>query len=363
MMRRAAETPRQLAIILVGMLIACGPGRAPVPPDEVLPFGSDTILTRWTELPLAATSGSRFAVVSADWDSASFTNFAGRSLETLGGARQQAYLHPFQLFASRDTVYLADWGKRRTTAWTSEGKLIDSMPVVDVLRGSYVRARDAAGNRYFQVDPVPGRDGSGNQDSAAVVRSPPGLTRFDTVARLTPLELAQVSRDNQTRFERRVFSGNDIWGVWPDGTVWIARRFRNQLEMITPQGKVTRGPELPDPVFEITGPDRMEYLYSYPEEVRPKEMEVAWAIIHPPFYAAYTAPDGSVWLEKSKPAADSVRRIHVLDRSGGLQRVMVIQGQGRLLSVGAEYLLLGERFPEGVRLMRVRIGVRPRPVP
>jgi hypothetical protein len=211
------------------------------------------------------------------------------------------------------------------------------------------------------VDPLPGKDGSGNQDSAAVVRAPRDLTRFDTVARLTPLELAQVRRDNQTRFERRVFSGNDIWGVWPDGTVWIARRFRNQLETINPQGQVARGPELPDPVFEITGPDRMEYLNSYPEEVRPKEMEVAWAIIHPPFYAAFAAPDGSIWLEKSKPAADSLRRIHVLDRSGALQRVLVVKGQGRLLSVGQDQLLIGERFPEGVRLLQVLIPAKVSP--
>ena len=90
----------------------------------------------------------------------------------------------------------------------------------------------------------------------------------------------------------------------------------------------------------------------------PKEMEIAWAIVHPPFYAAFAAPDGSIWLEKSKPAADSIRRIHVLDRAGSLQRVMVIKGQGRLLSVGPEYLLIGERLPEGVGLMQVRIPQR-----
>ena len=345
---------RRLAGALL-LAAACGPGRAQVPPDEMLPFGSDTILTHWSELPLAATSQSRFVVVSADWDSASFTNFAGHALESLGGAKQHAYPHPFQVFASRDTVYLADWGKRHTTVWTPDGKLVDSLPVADALRGTYVRGRDAAGNWYFQVDPVPGKDGSGNQDSAAIVRAPHNLTRFDTVARLTPLELAQVRRDNQTRFERRVFSGNDFWGVWPDGTVWIARRFANQLETVSPQGKVAHGLGLPDPVFEITGPDRMEYLHSYPEEVRPKEMDVAWAIIHPPFYAAHAAPDGSVWLEKSKPAADSLRKIHVLDRSGALARVLVIKGQGRLLAVGADHLLLGERSPDGVRLIQVRI--------
>jgi hypothetical protein len=350
--------------VLAGLSVACGPGRATVPPDEPLPFASDTIRTGWSELPLAAATGARWVVVAADWDSAAFTDFGAGKLAALKGSKPGVYVHPFQVFSFRDTVYLADWGRRRTTAWSPEGALLDSIPAADRLRGLYPRARDGAGNLYYQVDPRPGPDGSGNQDSAAVVRAAPDQTRFDTVARLTPLELAQVRRENQTRFERKVFSGADLWGVWPDGTVWIARRFRNQLEIVNPQGKVARGPELPDPVYEITGPDRMEYLQGYPAEVRPKEMDIPWAIIHPPFYAAFTAPDGTVWLEKSKPAADSLRRIHVLDRSGGLRRVLVLKGQGRLLAVGAEYLLLAERAPDGLRLLRVRIPAPvPRPTP
>ncbi len=349
----------------LGVLLAlgCGPGQAAVPPEEMLPFGSDTIATHWDDMPIAAASADRFVVVSAPWDSAGLTAFDHGRLDPLGGMRSRAYRHPFQVFSFRDTVYLADWGMRRSTVWGPDGRLLDSLPAPERLRGAYLRARDAAGNLYFQIEPVAGRDGSGNQDSAAVVRANPGLTRFDTVARLAPIELTQVRRDNQVRFERRVFSGSDVWGVWPDGTVWIARRFRNQLVTFDPQGRVTRGPELPDPVFEITTADRREYLYSYPEDVRPREGDVAWAIIHPPFIAAFGAPDGSVWLEKSKQAEDSLRRIHVLGRSGSLQRVLVLKGQGRLLAVGAENLLLAERAPEGIRLVRVRIPAASRGSP
>jgi hypothetical protein len=349
---------RRFGVIAV-LALGCGPGRTAAPPEEPLPFASDTIRTQWTELPLAASSRSRWVVVAADWDSAAFADFATRTLRPLGGGRPPAYRHPFQVFGFRDTIYLADWGRRRTTVWSPEGRLLDSIPAADRLRGVYPRARDAAGNLYYQVDPRPGPDGSGNQDSAAVVRAAPGLTRFDTVARLAPIEVVPVRREGQTRFERRVFSGADLWGVWPDGTVWIARRHRNQLVTVSPQGILTRGPELPDPVFEITGADRMEYLQSYPDEVRPREMDVPWAIIHPPFYAAFTAPDGAVWLEKSKPAADSLRRIHVLDRGGALRRILVLKGQGRLLAVGAEHLLLAERAPEGLRLLQVRIPAAP----
>ena len=247
--RPAVLPPCRLFVLLAVVASGCGPPRPPIPEEELLPFASDTVVTGWTELPVGAVSRSRWVVVSADWDSAAFTSFATRSLEALRG-RRQPYLHPFQVFAYRDTIYLADWGLRRTTVWSPEGALLDSIPVAERLRGLYPRARDAAGNLYFQVDPVPGRDGSGNQDSAAVVRSSPDQTRFDTVARLAPLELAAMRRELETRLERRVFSGNDLWGAWPDGTVWIARRFRNELVTINPQGRVTRGPPLPDPVFE-----------------------------------------------------------------------------------------------------------------
>ena len=64
-----------------------------------------------------------------------------------------------------DTVYLADWGRRRTTVWTADGRLLDSIPAADALRGAYPRARDAAGQLYFEVPPEAGRDGSGNRDS------------------------------------------------------------------------------------------------------------------------------------------------------------------------------------------------------
>ncbi len=338
---------------------ACGPGRAPLPGEEPLPFASDTIPTVWADVPQGAASGDRWVVVSADWDSAALTRFEAGRLEPLGRTRPPAYLHPFQVFSFRDTIFLSDWGKRRTTVWSSEGTLVDSIPAAEGLRGLYPRARDAAGNLYFQVEPSAGRDGSGSQDSAAIVRAAPGLTRFDTVARLSPIELARMQRESQVRYEQRVFGGNDLWGVWPDGTVWVARRFRNQLVTHGPQGQIHRGPLLPDPVFEISPADRMEYLHRYPEEVRPGEMEIPWAIIHPPFYGAFTAPDGSVWLEKSKQAEDSLRRLHVVDRSGNLTRVLVLKGQARLIAVGARTLLLGERTTAGVRLLEVRIPASP----
>jgi hypothetical protein len=344
-----------LGAVLLLLAAACGKGVV-APPDEALALPSDTLEAEWAELPLAAAlSGGRWAVVSPDWAAAVIADFGANSLAPLGGAKQQAYTQPFMLFTVGDTIFLGDWGKRRTTVWTADGKLVDSIPIAAALRGAFVRARDAAGQLYFQVDPRPKPDGSGNQDSIAIVRAPRTLARFDTVAYLAPRELAEVRRENSTRFEQRVWSGDDLWGVWPDGTVWIMRRHRNQLFTVDARGQVRRGPELPDPVYEVTQADRDRHLQAYPVDVRPKETELAWALVFPPFVAAFTAPDGSVWLEKSKQALDSLRRIQVLDREGNLRRVLLLRGQARLIAVGAEQLLLTEQFAKGVRLMEVRI--------
>ncbi len=347
---------RGLAVPLL-LAAACG---KPVtsPPEETLALASDTLEVEWAELPVAApATDGRWVVVSPDWDAAVIADVRAKSVAPLGGPRQKSYLHPFMVFAAGGFLYVADWGKRRATVWTGEGVLVDSLPAADVLRGAFVRARDAAAQLYFQVDPQPRRDGSGNQDSIAIVRGLATLARFDTVAHLAPRELARITRENSTRFEQLIFSGEDLWGVWPDGTVWIARRFRNQIVTVNTRGKVSKGPELPDPVYEVGPADRERFLQAYPAEVRPKETDLAWASLFPPFTAAFTAP-GGVWLEKSKPALDSLRRIQVLDRTGNLQRVLVLHGQARLIAVGTEKILVAEQFEKGVRLMEVRIPLQ-----
>ena len=180
------KAPAGFALILA----ACGPGAATAPPFESLALAADTLEAPWTNLPAAAAMGpGRWAVVAGDWDAAAIADFTGKSLTPLGGAKQQAFQHPSAVFTVGDTIYLADWGKRRTTVWTGDGRLIDSIPSPDALRGVAPRGRDGAGQLYFEVRPLPGRGGIGNRDSAAIVRAPRDMARFDTVARLAPVDV------------------------------------------------------------------------------------------------------------------------------------------------------------------------------
>lgn len=354
---RVMRTPA--AALCAGLALGCGPGsRAADLPIETFALPADTLVVPYGgALRGAALPDGRWVVVAPDFDLVLIADLRARSSAPLGGDRARAaLLHPVSVFTVGDTIFVGDWGNRRTTVWTAAGGLLDSLPAPEATRGYLPRARDAAGQYYFEVPPLPGRDGSGNRDSAAIVRAPSTLDRFDTVARLSPLELARVTRETMTRFEPRIFGGSDQWGVWADGTVWIARIFRNRVVLYQPNGRSTRGPELPDPVYEVTQADRSWHLSNYPPDLRPDEADLPWALVHPPFVAGFSGPGERIWLEKSKVASDSLRRIHLVDREGRLLRILQIIGHGRIIAVGGDRALVAEPAGEaGTRLMEVRI--------
>jgi hypothetical protein len=239
------------------------------------------------------------------------------------------------------------------------GKLVRAVPSVDAARGALPQARDSAGNFYLELAPRPGPDGSGNRDSAAVIRVSPDLTAFDTVARLAPLDIAEVAAESGRRFERRALSGVDLWGVLPDGSLWVARVYDNRVEWRSPDGEWIRGEPLPDRVLEVTRYDREVFYQKFPPELRSTAEQLPFAAVKPPFEAGHTAPSGHVWLEKSRAPADSSRRYHEVDRRGRLVREVRVPGPGRIVAVGVEMALVAERVRDGTRFIRFPIQPPP----
>jgi hypothetical protein len=283
-------------------------------------------------------------------------------VRVLGGKGEAEIRNPFGVFAAGDTAFVTDWALRRMTKWSASGEAAGAVAAPDGLRGLLPSARDAAGNYYFEVKPAPGRDGSGNRDSAAIVRSSAGFARFDTVARLSPLDLAEVDERGSRRFERRVFSGEDGWGVSADGTVWVARVYQNYVLRRTAAGGEARGDRLPDRVIEVTWSDRDHFLLQFPEDQRSTAEMLPWAPLKPPFEKAIATPGGWVWLEKSRPAVDSVRTYQVVSPEGALSHLVVYPSrQGHVIALTDSLALVAEQFKEGVRLMQVVIPAVPRP--
>ena len=145
-----------------------------------------------------------------------------------------------------------------------------------------------------------------------MVQANPEFTRIDTIARLAPLDIAEVIGDAGRRFERRVFSGVDRWGVLPDGSLWVARVYENRVDWRSPEGKWSKGVALPDRVLEVTRYDRELFLRKFPAELRRTAQDLPFAALKPPFEAGVSEPAGQVWLEKSRAPADSSRRYHVV---------------------------------------------------
>jgi hypothetical protein len=348
-----------LVTVFAGFLTACGASKPAAPVYELAPAG-DTVLTPYSDVTDAAwLGGGSWAVVAPSDDAVAVVNFARRTATPLGQSKSKAIRNPSNIFIADATLYVGDWGLRRLTLWTPEGRLVRSIPVSDAVRGSLPRARDGSGRFYFDLYPPPGPDGSGNRDSAAVVQTDSGFTRVDTIARLAPLDIAEVVGDAGRRFERRVFSGVDRWGVLPDGSLWVARVYHNRVDWRSPEGKWTRGESLPDRVLEVTRYDRELFLRRFPPELRNTAQELPFAPLKPPFEAGLTSATGHVWLEKSRAPVDSTRRYHVVDRRGRLVQEIRLRGQGRILALGTDTALVAEPSSDGTRLLAIQLPPRP----
>jgi hypothetical protein len=237
--------------------------------------------------------------------------------------------------------------------------MVRAVPTSDAIRGSLPQARDAEGRFYADLFPRPGPDGSGNRDSAAVLRTDAAFTSADTIARLAPLDIAEVVGDAGRRFERRVFGGVDRWGAIADGSLWVARVYENRVDWRTPDGRWSRGQALPDRVLEVTRYDRELFIQGFPPELRATAQQLPFAPIKPPFEAAFTGAGDRVWLEKSRAPADSVRIYHVVNREGRLALQVHLPGSGRILAVSDNAALVSERTPDGTRLMRLALPESP----
>jgi hypothetical protein len=297
--------------------------------------------------------GNRWAVLAPTDDAAAIADFGTKALDPLGGRSSRALRNPSNLFVAGDTLYVGDWGLRRLTLWTPSGRLVRSIPAANAVRGTLPRARDQAGNFYLDLFPLPGPDGSGNRDSAAVVRVDTSFVRADTLARLAALDIAEVQGNAGRRFERRVFSGEDRWGVLPDGSLWLGRVYDNRVDWRAPDGRWSRGQPLPDRVLEVTRYDRELFFRKFPPELRRTAQDLPFAAIKPPFEAGFTGAPGEVWLEKSRAPADSSRHYHVVNRQGRLEREIRVLGHGRILAAGPNSVLVAEPTREGIRLIRV----------
>ena len=333
------------------LLAACGDPSPPAPTVE-LSAGPDTVSTGYAEIVDAEwLGGNRWAVVAPLDVTVGVVDIGERQVAKLGGEGTKEIRNPSIVFVAEDTLYVGDWGLRRVSLWTRDGQFIRGLPAPAKARGALPEDRADAGRWYLELRPPAGPDGSGNRDSALVVAASAGFERLDTVARLAPLDLAEVTGDAGRRFEPRALSGTDHWGVLPDGSLWVARVYENRVDWRGPDGTWVEGDPLPDRVLEVTQYDRELFYRRFPPELRTTAEQLPFAAVKPPFEGGVSSPAGTVWLEKSRAPVDSSRRYHEVDRAGHLIREIRVLGTGRIVAVGAEQALVAERVTDGTRFI------------
>ncbi len=357
--------PSHLFLVVVALAACSGGGsrtRYAAPETYAAEPAYDTLVAPVVHVSEAAPrSDGTWVLLGVEEMTVLVADFAADTVTPHPGITREEVPGAVSLMAAGDTIYLSDYGLRRVTGWLPDGRRVDAVPVPDAARGSYPRARDAAGQWYFEMPARPGPDGRGVLDSGAVVRANSAITNFDTVARVSPPAVMEVEQNGRRRLAQLQLAGRDRWGVLANGTVWLGRIAQNQVFWFPPDGSEPLSTDpLPDPIVTVTDMDRRIYIRRYPEEQRPALEQSVFAAVKPPFERAFADRRGRVWLFKSAPALDSVRTFQVSDTTGWVLSVTV-RSYGEALAISDTEILMGEEFPEGIRLLKFTIPEQARP--
>src|SRR4029453_13155719 len=152
----------------------------------------------------------------------------------------------FVLRISADTLALVDFGAERTTLWTVQGQSLGVINRIPVGGHNQPLNYDAALNGYKEdVRSVMGGLEPGDEvkyDSLNVLRIPRGDTIADTVARLKLPPWGDGQFGEQKKIVSTIFGGRDLFGVLPDGSMWVARASNNAVDWRDPSGEREKGP-------------------------------------------------------------------------------------------------------------------------
>jgi hypothetical protein len=243
------------------------------------------------------------------------------------GAAPSQYKFPgWVAHLAKDTVALVDFSAIRTTLWSEAGRSLGVLPVAPIAGNTPVLLYDTLGHGY-KVDyqavlggGEPGR--TVRPDSIAVLRISLKGGSVDTIGHLASPEYGDASFGEGVQQAAKVFAPNDLFGVLPDGTAWIARGHENRVDWRSPQGKWTQGQTHAYTKIPVTQADKDRVLaqvrehgkqFGMPQGLR---VEYPFAEHKPPFELALGRPTGEVWLQRPRSAAGSALVYDVFDRKG-----------------------------------------------
>lgn len=285
----------------------------------------------------------------------------GQHADTIAAGDPAPGMHKMPGYVFRlgaDTVGLVDFAAERTTLWDDRGNYLLSLDRRPVGGHNQALAYDHLGNAYKEdVRTVLGGLEPGDElafDSLGVLRIARGDSVADTVARLKLPAWGEGQFGEQIKMVSTIFSGRDLFGVLPDGSIWVARASGNSVDWRSPDGRWSRGEDRPYTPVPVAEPEKQAFLDRLRAQMTQAGAPAGIALAYPfadqkpPFVAGVTNPAGEVWLQRARAFEDSVPVWDVVGRDGAEIRTVRLPKGASLGGFGADgrvYLLL--RQPGG----------------
>jgi hypothetical protein len=249
-----------------------------------------------------------------------------------------------------DSTLLTDIGNRRLLVFNTAGQPVGVVGA-PVERGGWnpaanmPRYADRAGRLYYVTAlRMPNAEPTTPPDSGVIVRVDRRRGAMDTIARVrlpktTITTTTAGGKLTGVSVMRNPLAEQDEWAVAPDGSVAIARVGDYHVEWVLPNGTRRVGPRVSVQPIPVTKRDRDEAT----QRSSAGGVELPdWPEVKPPFLrdAASVAPDGAVWVLRTRAAADSVPVYDVFDANGRLTERVALASRGRIVGFGARAIYL-----------------------
>lgn len=287
-------------------------------------------------------------------------DFATGTYQEIGrqGEGPGEFQMPGQLFAlPGDTTLMVDGIGRRMLVITPDGQIADNTIPLRHPDGFPIipRGVDRQGRIYFDLAGfmMPGTQEMGVKGEAPLFRWDRSSNAADTVGYVHFPPMQPVGPGEAVvRIGGGAFEGRDAWAVTPGGRVGVARFSDYHVDWLQVGRPPVSGAPVPyEPVpigraekeawaDAMTTRGLMVQVENGRRRVgrppRPNIDNMEFPDVMPPFpaNAVFTSPDGSLWVERSRPAGERRRTYDVFDARGNLSRRVVLPENRRLLGFG-----------------------------
>ena len=355
------ETSRMRTELLLASLVvagaACSGGDARAGSTEIVLDSAEASLGELDHVSgLAELPDGRVVITQGAVPSVLFADFSSGEIDTIGrsGEGPGEYRFPGIVFMKGGRVSMFDFGPRRLTTWNADGSL-DSALSIATMPG-FTIAFDTIGYMYAEQPTSEGfvvmgqeLDSTRSKDSTYVYRFRPNASERDTIARLYEIGNEIIRIGNGIARMRRLYQSADVWGVTPDGTLWIVRGRENRVDRRAPDGTWTIGAPRPFTPIPTTEADRQKLppfrgiAGDSVDRELPKEKG--------PYQDAVGAPDGEVWTRLNQPTGHTREIYAIHPVSGAPERTVSFPKGYRVRAITDRYVYVTHEDENGFQVL------------